>query len=516
MIKYLSFILLIISLIAISCQKQTQGKPMQSMHLIFQEGDPTSLHPHLTAGHIRCITLGKLLFDGLTRINDKEEAELSGAESVEISSDNTLYTFTLRKTFWTDGSPVTAHQYEAAWKRAIEPNSPCTRSDLFYMIKNAKEIKKGEIPLQEAGIRALDSKTLRIELASPCPAFLKLVSQPIFAPLQNPSEEPTQFNGSFLVDRWEQGARIILKKNPLFWNKEKVQLDQIQISFISDPVTALHLYNNGSLDWIGSPSSIIPTEAIPAMENEGKVSRRLSSLVFWLHLNTKSPLLKSPSIRKALSLVLDRDTISESILDDKPLYTPLPSSLSLTNQAIVQDGNEAQRLFKQGLQELGLTQETMPPIHFRYFDRPTVKALAQYLQETWQNEFGIQVNLECTEWKTFRSAMELGDFEIASCYERPFYPDPLDLLERFSLSTSNFSQWTHSLYQEKILSANATKDFAERNRWLKEAEEILLSEVPVIPVANGVQIYCRKPNLKGYIFDHGGAVDFSFVYFEKS
>jgi len=518
MIDYLRFAFFFIGFLILgSCQKQEQKVPMQSLTLNFQDGDPPSLHPHATPRDNRCACLGKLLFDCLTKINAEGKAELSGAKAIAISPDALTYTFTLRDAVWSDGSPITAFQYEEAWKEAIKPDSFCVRSDVFYMLKNAREIKLGEIPLDEAGVKALDSHTLLVELAFPCTSLLQLLAHPIFAPLHNSQEkEPTQFNGSFIPDQWKRGDNMALKKNSYFWNQEHVELDQIKISFIADQTAALYQYDKGGIDWVGSPFSSLPTEALPVLETQKILRKLVSSRVFWLHLNTQMPPLQSKAIRQALSLALDRNQIYEHILNDKPLFTPLPVSLSLASTAFTEDLAQAQKLFALGLQELGLTKETFPPLQLQYFNLfLTHKSLAQYLQVVWQNAFGIKINLEGIDWSTLRTSLENGTFQIAGSYELPFYPDPLDFLERFDLNAANYSQWTNPLYQEKLSLANSSADLEKRNRWMQEAEDILVSEVPVIPVSNMVQFYIHHPALKGYVFDHGGIVDFSYAYLEK-
>ena len=188
MINCLRFAFLFVGFLMLgSCQKQEPRIPMQSLKLNFQDGDPPSLHPHSTPRDNRCACLGKLLFECLTKINEEGEAELSGAKSLAISPDALQYTFTLRDAVWSDGSPVTAFQYEQAWKEAIKPDSLCVRSDVFYMLKNAREIKLGEIPLSKAGVKALDAHTLLIELAFPCTSLLQLFSR-LFAILKKKNQ----------------------------------------------------------------------------------------------------------------------------------------------------------------------------------------------------------------------------------------------------------------------------------------------------------------------------------------
>ena len=223
----LTLFILFLTVFLSGCQKEME-KTTHSLKLNLQEGDLPSLHPHDLIIYLRGISLSKTLFEGLTRINQTGKAELAGAESVSVSQDSLCYTFKLRKNHWSDGSLVTAHQYEQAWKEALSPASACSRADLLYMIKNANEAKRGQCSLDAVGVKALDAQTLRVDLAYPSPHFLELLAQPICAPLQHPGKkEMAAFNGPFAVAGWDRNARMILKPNPTVWNKDGVSIRQM-------------------------------------------------------------------------------------------------------------------------------------------------------------------------------------------------------------------------------------------------------------------------------------------------
>lgn len=498
-------------LLHVNCNN-IQQKHTHTLRFNFQEGDVPSLHPHLTSNHIRSASLGKLLFECLTRINLQLKADLAGAKAVKISDDGLCYTFTLRDNKWSDGSPVTAFHYENAWKAAIHPDSRCTKAHLFYPIKNAEGIKKGLIPLSAAGVKALDEKTLRVELERFCPAFLELIASALFAPLKDPDGEPTVFNGGFAPDQWKKNQQLCLKKNRFFWNAKRIYFNDVQISFVTDQATALYLYEKGTIDWLGSPLGSLPMEAISTLDSQKVLRKRVSSLVFWLHINTRSAPFHSAAIRRALALSIDPQQICQHIAIGTPTLTPLPPTLSCIS-SFPQEKKQAQELLALGLQENGLT--ACPPIRLRHFNDTRMKALAQYLQHTWQQVLGLTVELEGTDWNTFRSALEQGDFQIAGCHEAPGFPDPLDILERFDASSrSNYCRWTDPIFQEKISLAKQTIDMEQRKQWMREAEEILVAAVPIIPLYNATQTYLHPPKLKGYIFDFSSAIDFSYAYFD--
>jgi oligopeptide transport system substrate-binding protein len=514
--KHFLFILSLI-FVSIGCQKEKKEVNMQnSLRVDFQEGDLPSLHPHDLMIYLRGISIGKTLYEGLTRIQENGKAKLAGAQSVEVSPNGLTYTFKLRKNHWSDGTPVTAFQYEAGWKEALLPISFCSRPDLLYMIKNASEVKKGTLPVESLGVKALDAETLRVDLARPSPHFLELLAQPICAPLQNPSDRSLKaFNGPFLIDKWERNASLVLKPNPHFWNRKQITLDQIKIDMIQDTETAFALFEKNQLDWVGVPLCPLSSEQIEHLQAKNKLLSSPIDRVFWVFLNTKHNHLSSPSIRKALSLAINRETITNNVfVGNRPLVKPIPHALLPlpSTHSLKEDLIEAKKLFAQGLEELGLTKENFPPLIITYSQQASRKQMAEYLQDAWTRSLGIQVRLEPQEWNTLRANLGTGQFEISGCFEASFYHDPLEMLERVAfLNPGNFAQWAFLPYQQKISSASHEVNPEKRMQLLSEAEEILMDQMPFIPISSDKFLFSHPPQLKGYIFDSVGAIDFSYA-----
>ena len=518
MMGKMSAILFAFPLLFSSCET-TRDDKMQTLRLNFQAGDVHSLHPHILENHLHGRALGKALFEGLTRINPEGKVELAGAESVEVSPDKTQYTFILRNQKWSDGTPVNAYQYEQAWKRAIAPGSDCARADLFYMMKHAKQVKKGNISLDKFGVKALNEKTLFVELDFPSPYFLEAVAQPLFAPLIELEGEPTHFNGPYVVEQWEKGNFLILQPNSCFWDKEKIGIQRIEISMVTDPMSAFLLYEKGEIDWTGEPFGALPLE-VSAHLQENKTKELQKQQVirpFWVFLNTEHPCLSSPMIRQALNWAIDREAIAEHIfIGNVPTYTPLPPSLSQSKLSIPMNGQEeAIRLFKMGLEELDLTQDEFPRLTLSHSQGAGRKQLTEYLGQVWKDTFGIDVAFQSLEWTTFHSNLEKGEYQVGGCCASCIYGDPVELLERFENQHAyNFPNWVHPTYRKTIELARHTSEKEKRNQLLAEAEEILLEHSPFIPICNYVHLYMHHPKLKNYAFDSSGCVDFRWAYFD--
>jgi oligopeptide transport system substrate-binding protein len=513
-------ILMIVTCFFTGCQNKNE-KSMNKLTINFQEGDLPSLHPHDLIVHLRGIAIGKLLYEGLTHLDESSKIHLAGAESLDVSQDRLRYTFTLRDNHWSDGTPVTAYQYEAAWKEALNPNSSCSRANLLYLIKNAEEAKKGELSLDKVGVKAMSDKVLVVDLAYPTSFFLDLAAQPICAPLVDPKNRKIRaFNGPFSVLSWERDDCLKLQGNPYFWNKKKVALKEIDIFMMPDSSTAFNVYEAGKLDWIGSPFSPLTAEQAKDLQSKHVSVSRQIDRSFWIHLNNKHPALASLAIRRALSLSLDRATIAkEFLIGGTPLHRVLPDDLLPVKMKascfLREDKHEAEMKFNEGLVELGLTREQFPTLTISYAQQSNRKKLAEYLQETWKKVLGIEVRLEQQEWNVLRYNAEKRLFDIFGAFEASYYYDPLEILENLGEERpSNFSQWVNPAYRDLIAAARRELDCEKHSQLLGKAEEILLKETPFIPVCTDQFLFAHRKGLKGFAFDSVGAVDFRYAYFQ--
>lgn len=486
------------------------------LHINFQEGDLPSLHPHDLVIYLRGLSLAKTLFEPLTRINREGKAELSGAESVSVSDDLLHYTFTLRENTWSNGTPVTAHHYASAWRAALDPKSTCSRADLLYVLANGEKAKKGEVSLDAVGVRVKDSRTLEVDLEFPTPYFLELMAQCIAAPLLDPQDHGlTVFNGPFMIEDWKKGNCLRLKPNPYYWDKAHVPLQQIDISFIEDMNTVYALYDKKELDWIGAPLCPLSTELVHHLEESQMLRSHPIGRSFWILLNTENPALCSPHIRKALSQAVNRKAITDHILlGGQPSVKPLSSQLLPVLQAVAlrEDIQLAQENFQKGLAEVGLTRETFPPLEISYSQQSARRQVAEYLQECWHKNLGIDVRLHAVEWNVLRSNLEKGLYTISMAYEAAYYKDPLELMERYAtLNPSNFSQWQCSPFADMIAKAKYEPNHSKRAQILNEAELILMDQTPFIPICSDRLLFAHPSELSGYVIDSIGAIDFSYA-----
>lgn len=523
------FFILVLSVALISaCQQPTKLESHKKMSTQVEQilnlnnhGSISSLHPH-TGIDLQCRIFQKALFEGLTRISSQGEPELAAAQKIEVSDCRTKYTFVIRPSKWTNGESVTAYNFEKAWKLALSPDSNCLRSDLFYPIKNAEKAKKGEVSLDRVGILAKDAQTLIVELEHPTPYFLDLVANPIFSPLYDRSEMPSQFNGPFKLAYLELGNRMVLTKNNLYWDALQVQLEKINVSFVPDANTALILYEKGAIDWVGHPFTSLPLDAIEVLESHPDFHAYPISAVYWICLNTKRFPLNSTKIRQALSIALNRQELSRHVLlGETPSKSMLPANFALNNdEELYQDQaiDKAKELFHQGLAELHLSIEEFPALIYSHSDIPGQKKLAEAIQRCWSDTFGIQVLLQNSEWNVFFAKLGERDFQIGGCIWFSVYSDPSYNLEFFKHKNHRYNspQWENSHYQKLLELADQEVDPSIRNEHLKQAEKLILDEMPIIPLYVFNTKYLKSQKIQGIYVSGLGQVDFKYAYIDEN
>ncbi|MCC5831592.1 MAG: peptide ABC transporter substrate-binding protein [Chlamydiales bacterium] len=488
---------------------------------INNQGDLSSLHPH-TGIDLMCRNFQKALFEGLTRLNPEGVPELAGAEKLEISPDKTRYTFTIRRMVWTNGEIVTSSHFEQAWKAAIAPDSNALRADLFYCIKNAEKAKKREVPLEKVGIQAVDASTLVVDLEHPTPYFLDLVASALYSPLYDNCENPTLFNGPFRLAKWEHDKELVLEKNPDYWDADSVYLEAIHTSLVNDPNTVILMYEKGEIDWVGHPFTNLPLDSIEKISNSPTFHSKAIDGVYWISLNTEKFPLNSTKIRRALSVALNREALARHVaLGEAPTKSLVPLSLSsLTARELYPDSDlrKARKLFDEGLRELNLTRDEFPNLLYSYSDIPGQKKLAEAIQQQWERTLGIQVELIPSEWNVFFANLGERQFQIGGCIWFCAFNDPIYTLEFFKEKAHRYNapQWENDHYRQLLDLADAEPDPKVRLEHLKQAELLILDEMPIIPLYMVHAKYLKSPRVQGLTVNDLGQADFKWAYVEES
>ncbi len=464
-----------------------------------------------------------MLFEGLTRFNGNNEAVLAAAESVALSEDGCTYTFYLRDHLWSNGDRVTAHDYVATWRAVLDPNFPAPFAYKFFCIKGAQEVRQGA-PAETLAVRALDVRTLEVNLNHPVPYFLELIALPTFYPLHmssisnhpNWAKEVGPFyvcNGPFIMKSWEHESELILRKNRFYWDQSKVHLNSIHLAMVADPATEFYMFEMGELDWAGSPLSSLPLDFIPNLGQEGKLNHYTTNGVYYYKLNTESPPLNNMKVRRALALSIDREAIITHILQaDQRVATAFVPG----NSSFFQDHSpEAPLLFAEGLREENYT--STPTLTLCYNSNSQHQKIAQAIQQQWKTALNLDVQLESCDWKVYLDKISTQNYQIARLGWIGEHSDPISYLEPFKTKSqeNNETGWENEEFRTLIEASNYELDREKRLAMLHDAEAILMDEMPIIPIYFLNNSYLKKPYVKGAILTSLGTIDLKEARIER-
>lgn len=477
----LHYVFFLSLMLLVGCSVTKKEKESRILRLNYLS-DATSLDPRfgyeIPANHTV-----KMLFDGLMRYQPDGKLGFAACERYEISPDQKKYTFFLREAKWSNGAKLTAHDFEYAWKCVIDPKLPTLGAADFYPIKNVQAVVRGKLPLEEVKIQALDQKTLVVELENPTPYFLELIATSAFSPIYSANkpgikEECWISNGPFCLKEWVPTDKIVLEKNPHYWNKEGVKFDKIEISIIPDASTQLAMYEKKKIDWFGKPFSKLPLDAVPSLREKGQLTFVPERAVYWYFLNTEKFPFTHPKIRKAFSLAIDRrEIVSHVLKEEEVAATSLNRGSSYFSDG---DVKTAMALFSEALAELQMSKEEFPSVKLSYCNLETNHRVASCVQQMWQNVLGITVELDPQEWTCYYDNLCTGNFVAGGMSWHSRIKDPIYNLQLFQYKEDrlNMSNWENIRFQQLISKAQEKADPKARASLLVEAESSSWKKCP--------------------------------------
>lgn len=519
--KCLISLVLILVVACSAPQKQKSG----ALRISLEEA-PQSLDPRL-ARSLNNQNVLRMVFDGLTRMGKDEKPEASVASRITCSEDGKRYTFHLRETFWTNRDPVVAEDFVYAWKKVLDPQFPSDLAAQFYGIRNAKAAKEGTVSLDAVGICAPDEKTVEVELERPIPYFLDLVATPPFFPVNrridqaNPrwANDLSSFvsNGPFRLKEIKEHDRICVEKNESYWDAAAVHLSRIEMCMIQGEA-ALSLFEKEELDWAGSPFSRIPMEAIPSLRKQGLLKSKDILGTYFIRLNTSYFPLQDAQVRKALALAIDRQQIVEHVTqgDQLPATGLVPPSFGLHTTPYFPDGAQSLSLnmFTDALSRLHLEKNTLPEMTLMYPANNRSHLVAQAVQQQWAQALGVHIKLESIEPKIYYDRLSRSDYQLASGDWIADFNDPINFLDvfRYKKGCSNATQWENGQYTQLLCASEMASDPKERVMLLQQSEQVLMEEMPIVPIFYHAMLYLQNPHLHDVVFSSMGAVDFKWAY----
>jgi oligopeptide transport system substrate-binding protein len=492
-------------------------------------GEPHTLDPR-KARDLQSLTIAKMFFDGLTRINKDEKPELAIAEKVDISADGKTYTFTLRPAMWSNGVPVTAQDFVYAWTRVLDPHFPADQAFQLYVIKNAKAVKEGKVAADQLGVQAINTKILRVELTNPVPYFLELTALPVFFPIAQKIDQSDSHwadkgesvvgNGPFVLKEWKHSDHLHVVRSPSYWDTSHVKIKEIDLLMVNED-TELKMFERGELDWAGSPLSTLPVGALAQLKKSGELHVKPFLATYFFRTNVESEPFQNPLMRKAFALAIQRSDIVEHVTQggQLPATGLLPPSLGVQEKPYFADGDiaTAKQDFEKALGVLGMTRETLPQISLMYIAGERNHLIAQAVQEQWRSALGITVTLHAVERKIFYDRVSKKNFQIAAGSWTADFNDGMNFLEvfKFKAGGSNNTAWEHAQYKELLDKATEVNGAAERKKIFNECETLLMKEMPIIPLFHYTMLYLSNQRVKDVVLSNLGSIDFKWAYIDE-
>ena len=469
--------------------------------------EPDSLDIHQAQG-LAAINLLRDLREGLTSFNAKGELVPGQAESWQVLDGGKRYRFILRQDAkWSNGDPVTAGDFIRAWQRAFSPQTASATVGLLQAVMNATAVTTGQLNVDSLGISTPEPGILEITLTEPAPWFLELLAHPVSYPL-HPSSLDTPLsapvNGPFTLGQWVPGASIHLDKNSGFHAADSVLVDAVEYYPIEEPSSELSRYRAGELEI---------TETIPSgrfdwlKANYGADLRTYPYLgSFWLGLNFRNPVLgHSAGLRRALALAINRETLVRVVLGagEMPGWSIVPpgimgyDSAQMVESGWTQERREAEavRLFK----ETGLGRHEPLVLQLRYNTSQLHRRVAIAVSAMWRQVLGVATELVNEEWKVFVNNRKMGI--VTQVFRGGWiadYGDPASFLDLFTGgATLNSTFYANPGFDQLMASAGLVSG-AGRMKLMREAEAVLMKDVPVIPLYYYVSRHLVNPRVTGF------------------
>ncbi|HMM23014.1 MAG TPA: peptide ABC transporter substrate-binding protein [Selenomonadales bacterium] len=496
--------------------------------------EPETLDPRLAIGLPEMQVL-KQVFEGLCNQSSKGEIVPGAAEKWEVSPDGMKYKFTLRANAkWSNGDPVTAQDFEFAWKSALSPELASRYAEQLFPLKNGEAYNKKKVTADEVGVKALDDRTLEVTLEKPTPYFLFLTTFPTYFPVNKKvvtanekwAGDPKTLigNGPFKLTAWAHNSKLEFAKNENYWQKDVVKLEKVEFLIVDQGTTLLNMFENNQVDLTTAPNP--PASEMPRLIKEGKL--QVTPYVGHYHyvINCKRPPLDNVKVRKALALAIDRTAIIDTLVKsgEQPAMAWVP--LGLPDVAA---GSEFRKVggdfFKNNdvetarklLAEAGYPDgKGFPEMTLLFNTDEQHKQIAEALQEMWKKNLGITLKLQNQEWKVYLQARAKRDFDLVRRGWIGDYLDPMTAMETMlGGNPNNNSEWQDPEYDRLVREAQKTADSQKRIQLMHDAEKVLMDDMPIIPIYFMMQKHMAKPYVKGYFLDGLGSLYLREAYIDK-
>ncbi|MDR2656658.1 MAG: peptide ABC transporter substrate-binding protein [Oscillospiraceae bacterium] len=507
--------------------------------------EPATIDPALNSAVDGAVMLSHL-FEGLVKLveaGDGGSAWAPGAaeswDVTDVEDGGTVWTFHLRKdVLWSDGKPLTAHDFVYAWQRLANPETTADYSYMLDTVKGWYDIQDGADP-STLGVKAVDDYTFEVSLITSVPYFLDVAGFPSCFPVRQDAIEaggdqwtfdPATYltNGPYKLAEWVHSEKIILAKNENHYDYANLGPDTITFTLMDDNNARLNAYDSGELDYIED----VPVDLIPTFIAEGKITIVPYIGTYYVEFQTQLEPFTDPNVRKAFNLAIDRNYIVENITrtGQVPATGFVPSGIydveggagadfrtvggeyySVTDESYESNCEEARALLAEAGYPGG---EGFPTVVYLYNTSDAHKSIGEALQYMWQEELGVNVQLQNEEWNTFLETRKQGNYSIARGGWIADYNDPATFLDMFVTGGGNNDpQYSNPDYDALIVEIKSESDLAVRFEKLHQAEDIIIKDDMIVgPIYFYTNYYMQREDLGGIYRNTMGITIFSYAH----
>lgn len=497
-------------------QPRSSARSDASQGIVFNRGngaEPKSLDPALIDGIWESQIDGDLIV-GLTTEDAAAKPIPGAAESWEPSPDGLTWTFHLREHVWSDGVPVTADDFVYAWRRILDPKTAASYAYYLYPVKNARDVNTGKQPLTALGVAAPDAKTLVVTLEHAVPFMAEFVTHHTMYPVPRHLVEAKGAdwtkagtfvsNGPYLLKEWLPNDHLTLTKNPKFYDAANVKIDTVNYYPTPDGDSALKRFRAGELD---TQDPIPPLQIDFLRSNMPETLKIVPELtIFYASLNVTHKPLDDVRIREAMNLALDRETLTDKIikLSEAPAYSMVPpGTANYPGGAAMRfkDMPFAERLSRAQMLMAAAGYSAAKPLHLR-FATTTNAVTRQTIAPTQEMLRKIFIDLEVVQTDTQINYQKLqeGDFDVGSAGWIADYNDASNFLDVLRTGGgNNYGRYSNPKFEALLDKAAAERDLVKRGEILRDAEQMMLDDYPLILIRFATTHAMVQPFIKGWV-----------------
>ncbi len=486
--------------------------------LLGNGGEPKALDPHIVSA-VGDSNILRAIFEGLVTYHPSSDMlhEPGVAERWESNEDFSEWRFFLRKDAkWSNGDPVTAHDFVYSYHRILHPEMAAPYSSMLYFLKNAEAFNRGDLAdFDQVGVKAANDHELVCTLKSPTPFFPDVVKHTTWLPVHQGTiekfggmtEEFTDWqkpgnhvsNGAYTLTEWRINSVIKVRRNPHYWDAKTVKLNGLNFYPIDNTFTEEKAFRGDLLHY----TYIIPSNLIPRYEEANEPNLRIETYAgsYFYRCNVNERPTDNVDFRRALAYSIDQETIVKYVTmgGQQPAYgfTPPSEAGYHPPNVISYDPEKAREYLKKAGYESGAN---VPEFSIILNTNEAHKSIAVAIQDMWKKELGIEkVKIENQEWKVYQQTIIDKKYNVARAGWIGDYVDPTTFLGIWKTGDSNNNTgWSNAEYDRLLTESYLLSDTDARYQLLRDAESILLDEVPVLPIYWYTRTYLIHPDVKNW------------------